>query len=80
MFQMEIVNLSIVPIVIGLLEVLKKAIKINNRFLPAISLIVAIVINLAVVGAFSVQSVLGGVLIGLSASGLYDNGRSVVNK
>lgn len=80
MFQMELVNLSIVPIVVGLLEVLKKAIKVDNRFLPAISLLVGIAINLSVIGGVSVQSVLGGIILGLSASGLYDAGRSVVNK
>ena len=78
----ELVNnavlLSVVlaPIITGLVQVVKSAIDIGNRYLPLVSLITGVVVALLVaVGTDQdlIQYALVGVISGLGSSGLYDN-------
>ena len=72
--------LILVPIVVGLVQVAKIS-KLSHRWLPLLSL------GLGVLGTFLVgaesfsQEVLQGLVVGLSASGLFDVGsKTVLNK
>lgn len=68
--------LALVPIVIGLVEVIKR-IGLVERYLP----ITAIVLGVVGVGAltgFSAVSVIEGIVIGLSSVGLFSGGRATI--
>lgn len=63
------------PLTTGLIQVVKQTVNVDKQYLPALSLIVAVLIAvlLAVAtGQDLVQYVLVGLVGGLSASGLYD--------
>ena len=66
------------PITTGIIEVVKKTLNINNRYLPILSLLVGIFVAIAIAlgtGQDLVQYVLVGIVGGLSSSGLYDQGK-----
>lgn len=63
------------PITVGIIQVFKKTLKIDTRFLPLLSLLVGLVVALSIAVGTSqdiAQFVLIGIVGGLSASGLYD--------
>ena len=67
-------------IVLGLTEVLKRIIG-DSRFAPLISLFLGVGIALlAVPGVNLKEVVLQGLIYGLSASGLYAGGKTVIGK
>lgn len=67
------------PIVIGLVEVVKRAVGLESRFAPAVSLALGIGV-FYLLGSWSLQmNILGGLLVGLSASGLYAGGKATIN-
>jgi hypothetical protein len=68
--------LALVPIVIGLVAVIKK-VGLNTRYLPVVALILGM---LGVVGleGISATALIGGIVVGLSASGLYSGTKAVV--
>lgn len=68
MFQVE--DTILIPITIGLVEVIKREFKPNKKLVPLISLVVAVCLSLFFNG-LSKQAFAYGVFIGLSASGLY---------
>lgn len=68
------------PIVVGVVEVLKRCFKISEDMLPLTSIITGLV--LAVIGFFLLpeglllgEALFIGLIAGLSACGLYDNGK-----
>ena len=67
--------LPLVPVVLGLTEVLKRAFKIKSDFVPLLSVAFGLLGAFAAVPSLMLwrEIVLGGVIIGLMASGLYDN-------
>lgn len=66
---MEIV--AIPPIIVGLVELLKR-IGVPDKFLPLADLIIGIGIGIVYLPGDLKMSVLYGVMAGLSAGGLYD--------
>jgi len=71
---------AIMAIVIGVTEVLKKTFNINTRFVPIISLALALFYVLLVSELPLAESVFIGLITGLSASGLYDVGKKTILK
>ena len=72
------VAVILAPITTGIIEVVKQTLNINNRYLPILSLLVGIFVAVAIAlgtGQDLVQYVLVGIVGGLSASGLYDQGK-----
>ena len=63
-------NILMVPLVIGLLEVIKRAEVVNNKYVPLISIFIGGILGIAVNGG-NVDGVLIGITYGLSAVGLY---------
>lgn len=66
----------LVPLISGLVEVIKKMDLIDIKFMPAIAVSIGFVCGLAIAFGFGYevsQYVLAGVISGLASSGLYDN-------
>ena len=73
-----LVAVILAPITTGIIEVVKQTLNINNRYLPILSLLVGIFVAVAIAlgtGQDVVQFILVGIVGGLSASGLYDQGK-----
>lgn len=65
------------PVVIALVQVIKTAIDVPSRFVPLLSLAVGVATS-AVIVSFDATGLVFGVLVGLTASGLYDFGAKTV--
>jgi len=65
----------LIPVIVGLVEVLR-GLKIKDRFLP----IVSIVLGLGLTWILGEFNILQGLVVGLSASGLYSGGKAVIGK
>jgi hypothetical protein len=70
----ELLNFgTLVALTVGLTEVVKRGFKLNTRFVPLVSLATGVILTLA--GSLSditSLTVITGIAIGLSASGLFD--------
>ncbi len=67
----EVYDVVLIPLILGLVELFKKA-GINKRFLPFIAVLLGIIIGVVYVVELDLkQGILVGVMLGLSASGLY---------
>lgn len=77
---MEIISvqfLALVPVVVGVVEALKRGLKIPSRAVPLVSLVVGVVgVYLSSHFVISGDNVLAGIAIGLTASGLYAGGKA----
>jgi uncharacterized membrane protein (DUF441 family) len=70
-----LVAVVLAPITTGIIQVVKHTFNINERYLPAVSLLVGIFIAILIAfgtGQDYFQYTLVGIIGGLSASGLYD--------
>jgi len=65
----------LIPVVTGLVEIVKGA-KVPNRFLP----IVSIFFGLLLTFLLNDFNILQGVIVGLSASGLYKGTKTLIGK
>jgi len=63
----------LVPLVTGIVEVIKRATAIETNWLPLISVAVGSLVGLLVVGV-SVYGAVVGVIMGLAATGLWEFG------
>ena len=64
--------LFLVPLISGITEVLKRSLKLKKRFTKLTALLLGIAIGLLVID-FSVVAGVAGAMLGLSATGLYEN-------
>jgi len=69
-------TLILVPIIIGVVEVVKK-VGLKNKYAPLLALALGIAGGLAVVSN-DVQGLIQGTMLGLSASGLFAGYKTVV--
>lgn len=65
-------NVALVPITTALVQVVKK-IGLPDKFAPILSVVFGLGLSYLINGGAIFTWVLGGVLVGLSASGLYDH-------
>ena len=73
-------QLALIPILIGINEVVKR-IGIANRFIPIVSVLLGIGVSFITPGVTtSFIAIIGGIVIGLSAVGLYSGTRSTIGK
>lgn len=63
-------NILMVPLIIGLLEVIKRAEFVNTKYIPLISVLIGCILGITVNG-LNTNGVLIGITYGLSAVGLY---------
>jgi len=77
---MEIYDVVLIPLIIGMVELLKMY-GMKKRLLPPIALLFGIVGGIFYVYPEDIKAgILVGVMMGLSASGLYSGGKAVVEK
>lgn len=67
----------IVPVITGLVQVIKYPNAINEKYLPAISLVIGILFGGFAIG-WTILGIIGGIIFGLSASGFYDLGKKTI--
>lgn len=70
------------PIVIALVQLIKKTITVNNRYLPLISLLIGILVGFLAWPFTDLDVVLrlwSGGFAGLAASGLYSLGKKTIS-
>lgn len=75
---------AVVPVVVGIClcvgYIIKNCIpQISNNSIPLILASIGLVINIWVVGAINPTVILGGLISGLSATGLYEAFRNIIN-
>ena len=71
---------ALVFIISGIVEVIKQATDLNNKFIPLLSLVIGFGTGIAIALGFNLplaETILAGGIGGLGASGLYDNFKSV---
>lgn len=77
---MEIYDVVLIPLIIGMVELLKMY-GMKKRFLPLIALVFGVVGGIFYVYPEDIKAgILVGVMMGLSASGLYSGGKAVVER
>jgi hypothetical protein len=79
---MQIVNANailLIPIILGITEIVKRLLSesVATKWAPIISLIIAIVSAVMVIGVTR-QALVAGVVMGLSASGLWSSLKSAI--
>ncbi len=72
------INVGIVPVLIGVLEVFKK-LGVEVKYIPVISVILGLLLGIAING-ISIDSVLIGLAYGLSACGLYSGAKATIEE
>jgi len=76
----EIYDVVIIPLIIGLVELFKKA-GVNKKYLPFIALVIGIAVGVVYVADYDwKQGVLVGAMLGLAASGLYSSSKNTLEK
>lgn len=67
--------LVLVPVVVGVVEAFKQGFDISSRYAPLLSIVFGVAGVCAVSLSFSGLLVLEGVIVGLSAAGLYSGAK-----
>ena len=76
--MMEYAGIAIIPLLIGLLEIFKRA-GVNEKFIPAISVIAGIGAGLTLFANGDLKAgIIQGIYIGLSAVGLYSGTKNTI--
>jgi hypothetical protein len=77
---LEIYDVVLIPLIIGIVELLKMY-GMPKRFLPVVAIIFGIVGGIVYIYPYDVKAgILIGLMMGLSASGLYSGSKAVVEK
>lgn len=74
----EYLTLVLIPILIGILQVVKKSELINSKFIPIVSLILGVLLGIVFSGFNTKDGIVAGLFIGLSAVGLYSGTTNVI--
>ena len=76
--NMEYAGIALIPLVIGLAEVIKK-IGLNSKFIPLVNLILGLIAGIIFLNPGDIKAgIIQGLFIGLSASGLYSGVKNTV--
>lgn len=74
----EYITLILVPILIGILEVLKRTELFDKKFIPVASLVLGVILGIVFTGFDIKDGIVAGLFIGLSAVGLYSGTTNVI--
>lgn len=74
---MEYAGIAIIPLLIGLLEVIKK-LGVNEKYMPIFSVVLGIVIGLVFLSSNVKEGIILGIYVGLSAVGLYSGAKNTM--
>ena len=72
----EFYSLVIIPIIIGIVEVLKRA-GLPNKYSPLVSLVLGLFFGLFFIESFK-EGLIVGMMVGLSATGLYSGSKNLM--
>jgi hypothetical protein len=76
--QLLITGAWIVPVITALVGVIRATFwRIDERYLPAISLLVGVFLGILLIG-FTIVGAFAGMIFGLTASGFYDLGKKTI--
>lgn len=77
---MEVTDIVLIPVIVGIIELLKSY-GLPKRIMPILSLVFGIAGGVFYLFPNDWKSgVLVGIIMGLSASGLYSGGKAIVNR
>ena len=74
----EYLTLVLVPILIGILQVIKKAEFFDVKFIPIASLVLGLLLGILFSGFEIREGIIAGLFIGLSAVGLYSSTTNII--
>ncbi len=76
---METASLSLIPILLALVEVIKRT-GIPSKFLPVVAIVLGVIVNVIfkMMGVGLIEQIMFGMAAGLSSSGLYDLGTKTI--
>lgn len=74
---LTVAQVALVAVTVGLVEVIKRTNIVADRFIPLVSIVVGIALAFVYPGISIAVTVLSGIVIGLSASGLYSGTKTV---
>ena len=74
----EYLTLVLVPILIGILQVIKKADLFDAKFIPIASLVIGLLLGIVFSGFDIKNGIIAGLFIGLSAVGLYSGTTNIL--
>jgi hypothetical protein len=83
LFNISLIVATIIPAVIGLTQVFKKALQLDKRFIPLTSVILGMALCISILfltGNNPWFGIFGGIVAGLSACGLYSGAKATVGK
>ena len=67
----EYITLLLIPILVGVLEVIKRAEFLNTKYIPIVSVFLGIAMGIIFTGFEMKEGIIAGLYIGLSAVGLF---------
>lgn len=70
----------VIAVIVGLNELIKGAFDIPTRYLPLISLLLGVIAGVFYLDGNLAESIFQGIIIGLSASGLFDQSKIITKK
>lgn len=75
---MEYAGIAMIPLLIGILEVIKK-LGVNKKYMPLLSLLLGIGTGMVLFNDGDLRAgIIKGIYIGLSAVGLYSGGKNTI--
>ncbi len=73
----EVYNIAIIPLILGLVELFKRA-GVSNRLSPFVAVILGVLAGIFYITTDIKQGIIIGLMLGLSASGLYSGSKNFV--
>lgn len=73
--ELSTLQLGLIPVIVGVVEVVK-SVGLSAKYASLVSLALGIV-TVGVMDSFTATSIIAGLVVGLSASGLYSGTRAV---
>ncbi|REJ29292.1 hypothetical protein [Caldibacillus debilis] len=75
----EIYDVAIIPLILGLVELFKRG-GLPAKYSPFVAVLFGLVIGIVYTDASLKESVIVGLMLGLSASGLYSGTKNMIEK
>lgn len=73
-----IAGIAIIPLIVGIVAAIKKA-GLNSKYAPLVAMLLGVVVVSLELGLTS-DAIVTGIVIGLSASGLWSGGKTLIKK
>ena len=74
----EYLMVVLVPILVGILQVVKKTELVDMKFIPVVSIVVGLLLGIFFSGYQLKEGIIAGLIIGLSAVGLFSGTKNVI--